>query len=213
MQRSLPFPLAAPSQEATGFYRETLFHPFATGAIAPTSAGAARELVRRARVASAAAIFELGSGGGAITKEILRAMPPGARLFALERNPSLAGSLHHRFPRARILCGCASRLREHAAAQHVTQVDSMISTLPWTLLSSQAQQNILAASAELLAPDGTFATLMCLGLQATAKGRHFRESLHRAFPHVEPSPIIWRNFPPVIVYSCHASGVGPKSKV
>lgn len=202
MQRSISFPLPPPPQDAAEFYREVLFHPIAIGAIAPTSAIAARELVWRARVASASVIFELGSGGGAVTREIIRGMPPGARLFALERNSGLAGSLQHRFPQARVLCGSASQLQEHAAAQNVTQADSIISTLPWSLLSGPEQQDILAASAELLATNGTFATLMCLGLQATAKGRHFLGLLHRTFSRVQPSPIAWRNFPPVIVYSC-----------
>jgi phospholipid N-methyltransferase len=195
----IPAPREPFFQAALGFLTAAVSHPFSIGAVAPTTPHTARLIARASRASSASAVLELGAGAGAVTREILRILPPSARLFALERNAGLAASLRRHAPSARVICGCASRLRAHALEHRIARVDSIVSTLPWTHLPYASQREVLEASAELLAPGGTFLTVRCAGLHATRSGRRFHALLRETFPGLEASSVAWQNFPPLLL--------------
>jgi len=189
----------------SGFFREIVRNPCSVGAVAQTSQRLAHAIVRASNVMTATQIVELGAGVGAITRQILLSKKTSARVLAIERNPGFASSLKARFPGLRVVCGCAGQLRRHASAHRFEQVDTIISALPWTSFSGAAQREILEATEELLAVDGVFTTIACLGLHLTAPGRRFRGLLHEIFPTVEALPATWLNLPPAFVYRCAKS--------
>lgn len=185
----------------TRFLREAFRHPLLVGALAPTSARLATQVVEASGVSGASSIVELGAGSGEITRQILARKSPAARLLTLEHHTALAGMLRSRFPDLDVACTCASQLSAEAAQRDISAVDSVISTLPWTNFTPDLQQRILVGIASVLRPqEGIFTSIVCLGLHATPRGRCFRETLAAMFHELEVSSVCWRNLPPAFFY-------------
>ena len=137
-------------------------------------------------------ILEVGAGTGSVTDALLsRGLPPG-RLVVIERDPALVSYLRERFPHVRIRCGDA----KHAAAilrdEGISQVHTLISSLPIRNLNHRDRVAVVRGMMTALAPDGqliqfTYAAncpipTARLGLRAECLGR------------------IWMNLPPAAVW-------------
>ena len=96
-----------------GFLKSFLRNPSTLGAIWPSSPFLAEEMVRASDLHAASSVVELGPGSGAFTGHILANLPTGARFAAIEKCPILAREVSGKFPEARIIEGCATRLSDH----------------------------------------------------------------------------------------------------
>jgi phospholipid N-methyltransferase len=184
------------------FFREAIFAPHTTGAIAPSSKYLARVIVDKAGVDGASRILELGPGTGVFTERILAAKKDDAHFVALERNPNFATDLRAKFPETRIVEGCATELLSHAAEHEFHEADSIVSGLPWTIFDSKLQRTILGGIRDVLGKGGTFATFAYFGPHWLPGGQNFRSLLRGVFPETRMSPVVIRNFPPAFVYYC-----------
>jgi len=184
------------------FFREAIFAPQTTGAIAPSSKYLARVIVDKAGVDGASRILELGPGTGVFTERILATKKDGAHFVALERNPNFATDLRAKFPETRIVEGCATELLSHAAEHEFHEADSIVSGLPWTIFDSKLQRTILGGIRDVLGQGGTFATFAYFGPHWLPGGQNFRALLRSVFPETRMSPVVIRNFPPAFVYYC-----------
>ncbi len=183
-------------------FSEKLSAPQTTGAIAPSSDHLARVIVKKAGVDGASRILEIGPGTGVFTKHILEAKPSDAHFVAIERNPNFAIELKSRFPDTRIVEGCATELRTHAAEHEFHEADSIVSGLPWTIFDSKLQRTILGGIHDVLSKRGTFATFAYFGSHWLPGGQNFRKLLRSVFPDTRTSPVVLRNLPPAFVYYC-----------
>jgi phospholipid N-methyltransferase len=184
------------------FFKEALFAPHTTGAIAPSSIHLARVIAEKAGVQKASRILEIGPGTGAFTGHILQTKQDDAHFVAIERNPNFAVDLKSKFPGARIVEGCATELRTHAAEHEFHEADSIVSGLPWTIFDTKLQRTILGGVHDVLAPRGTFATFAYFGSHWMPGGQNFRKLLRSVFPDTRTSQIVLRNLPPAFVYYC-----------
>lgn len=184
------------------FFKEAVRAPHITGAIAPSGRKLARMIVDKAEVATATRILEIGPGTGVFTKRIIEAKPGNAHFVALERNPNFAMGLRSRFPATRIVEGCATELRNHAAEHGFNEADSIVSGLPWTIFDSKLQQTILGGVRDVLASGGMFATFAYFGPHWLPGGQSFRNLLRSVFPDTRLSPVVVENLPPAFVYYC-----------
>src|SRR5437763_16217118 len=91
------------------FLRTFVAQPRTVGAVAPSSAALAREIVRQAHVADARTIVELGGGTGSFTKEIARVAHPEAMIISIEINQVFSKVLSARFDRVHVITGSAER--------------------------------------------------------------------------------------------------------
>ena len=80
-------------RDRAAFLRGFVEHPQQVGSVVPSSAVLERRLVRRAALASARCVVELGPGTGGTTRALLRAMSPEARLLAIELGEDFADRL------------------------------------------------------------------------------------------------------------------------
>ncbi len=184
------------------FFKEAIFAPHTTGAIAPSSKYLARVIVHKAGVTDATRILELGPGTGIFTEHILEVKKDDAHFVALERNPNFATDLRAKFPHTRIVQGCATELVAHAAEHKFHAADSIVSGLPWTIFDPKLQRTILGGIRDVLGPGGTFATFAYFGPHWLPGGQNFRNLLRSVFPNTRTSPVVIRNFPPAFVYYC-----------
>ncbi|MBX3393778.1 MAG: methyltransferase domain-containing protein [Phycisphaerae bacterium] len=184
------------------FFREFIRDPASVGAIAPSSAGLARMISGQIDLNAADFVVEIGPGSGAFTEAILDRLKPGARLIAVENNPSMAATLRQRFPRLSVYECSAVELSNILVAAEMPHADCIVSGLPWAAFDDALQDALLGAILSALAPGGRFATFAYLQGLLLPAGRRFCRKLNGAFAEVTRSPTVWRNLPPAFVYRC-----------
>jgi phospholipid N-methyltransferase len=178
--------------------REFLRHPTLTGAIAASSRWLAHAMTTDLRLEQADVVVEVGPGTGAITQAILSRLAPGARLIAIELNPTLADRLTERYRGhgVEVIHGSAADLPRLVPGP----VDVVVSGLPWTVIADSQRCRILDAVTAVLTDTGTFATFAYLHAAWTPPARRFATQLADRFAVLDRSPIVWPNLPPAFVH-------------
>ncbi|MCX6961211.1 MAG: SAM-dependent methyltransferase, partial [Verrucomicrobia bacterium] len=106
----------------------------------------------------ASSVIELGPGSGAFTGHILASLPSGAHFAAIEKCPILAKEVSGKFPDARIIEGCATRLSDHLNSEKIPRPNAILSGLPWAIFDQKLQNSILSEIHSTLADGGVFST-------------------------------------------------------
>jgi phospholipid N-methyltransferase len=184
------------------FIKAMMRSPGSVGAIWPSSPFLAKAMVRASSLDSAEHVLELGPGTGAFTGEILSSLPNGASFSAIEIDPELALTMSKKFPRAKVIAGCATKLGEHLATENVSPPDAILSGLPWTVFDERLQTDILSQIHDVLREGGVFSTFAYYGPHRLKGGQAFRRKLETTFGRVQRSPVVLRNFPPAFIYTC-----------
>ncbi|XKE44374.1 methyltransferase domain-containing protein [Halomonas organivorans] len=138
------------------FARNFFKHPRMLGSIIPSSPFLVRRLVERIEFRSARVIVEYGPGVGTITRELLRRMPPGMTLLALETNPEFVDFLRRSLPdpRLQVVQGSAEAIQVELARLGLPAADYVLSGLPFSTLAATTREAILRNSLEALSPRG-----------------------------------------------------------
>jgi phospholipid N-methyltransferase len=161
---------------------------------APSSRFMARSIVGGIDFASARCIVELGAGTGPITAELVRRLSPQTKLLVIELDPDLCGRLRARFPQVDVVQGDACHFDKLLADRGFTQVDHVCSGLPLPSFPAPVRDAILATSARMLAPGGTFRQLTVMPLIYYRMYRSYFEDVRFRFVPL--------NMPPGGVYVC-----------
>lgn len=184
------------------FLKAFLRSPGSVGALWPSSPSLARAMVRASGVRGAECVVELGPGTGAFTGEILSNLREGASFAAVERDAGLARAMAEKFPKAKVIEGCATRLGEHLEAASVGSPDVILSGLPWAAFGGDLQARLLEEIRAVLRGGGVFTTFAYYGPHRMESGRRFRKNLEGTFSEVRRSRVVLANFPPAFVYTC-----------
>lgn len=185
-----------------GFLKTFVAHPGAIGAVWPSSASLADAMVAGIDWRGVDAVLEYGPGTGAFTAQILAAMRPEARLLAIEQNAELAEVMRSKFPQVTVVEDSVEQVRAICDQHGITEVQAIVSALPWAAFPEARQTRLLEAMMTVLSPAGEFATFAYPQGLLVPAGRRFRRKLSEFFPSVEKSPTVFRNFPPAFVYRC-----------
>lgn len=180
-----------------------------TASLFPSSPFLAAALLRQIDFSSAFVIVELGMGTGAITRQILRRLGPGAELYGFDINPSFVSHIRHRIRDSRFfpILGRAECLTALLLERGVHRVDAIVSSLGLSCMAPDQRQKILRQASEHLGPKGLLTQYQYLHaksrLLASLGGRPFaeREFLGRYFREVSSERVLW-NVPPATVYTC-----------
>lgn len=159
-------------------------------------------MVRASSLENAEHVLELGPGTGAFTGEILSSLRHGASFSALEIDHELARTISKKFPRAKVIAGCATKLGEHLETEKVSPPDAILSGLPWAVFDENLQNHILSQIQSVLRDGGVFSTFAYYGPHRLKAGQAFRRKLENCFSSVERSSVVLRNFPPAFIYTC-----------
>jgi phosphatidylethanolamine/phosphatidyl-N-methylethanolamine N-methyltransferase len=174
------------------FFLGFLRKPEQVGSVIPSSRFLERRLVTVAGVSTARVVVELGPGTGGTTRAILHALPPGAKLLAIEIDDYFAAmleSLHD--PRLIVHRGSAEDF-QHILAQHgLAHADAVISGIPFSTMPQETGRSILNAVWNGLAPGGRLVAYQVRGKVASLGRKLF------GHPKVQ---VEFLNAPPVRVY-------------
>lgn len=176
--------------------------PRSTGAIAPSSPALAEQMVAGLDLPHADVVVEFGPGTGSITRAIERHARPDATVALLEIHEGFAARLREAFPRFHVFHDSAEHLRQHLQALGKPHADCVVSGLPFAAFPEALQEALLQAAHDGLRPGGRFTTFTYIHARHLPLGRRFYERLRGRFGQVEISPVVWRNLPPAVVYSC-----------
>ncbi|MBI2939328.1 MAG: methyltransferase domain-containing protein, partial [Chloroflexi bacterium] len=162
------------------------------GAIAPSSDGLARRIAQLADVGRARTVVEFGPGTGAITRRLLEVLPSDGQLWAFEVYPPFIAYLREaiRDPRLTVVGESAERVTQLRGALG-SDVERIISAVPFSLLPKAETQQMLRASASVLHPAGIF-----LALQYHP--RYLAPLLRNEFARVDGHWYPW-NLPPALL--------------
>ncbi len=182
------------------FLREFARSPFSTGSLVPSSRWLATEAVAAVPTQGRPVVVELGPGTGSITQAIQHRLAGRGSHLAVELNPRFAEMLEARFPAVDVLNADAAHLPDLVRARGHSQVDAIVSGLPWAMFSEDLQDSLLEAVTASLTSQGRFTTFAYLHALWTPPARRFRERLSANFHEVMMGRTVWRNLPPALVY-------------
>jgi phospholipid N-methyltransferase len=189
-------------QERLTFLGAFLRRPGRIGAIGPSSAALAEVMLHGCNLKEADTVVELGPGTGAFTAHILKRMGRKTTFLAIELDPTCVSQLCRRFPGLKVHQESAGNLPKLLPLHGKTQVDCVISGLPWANMPLGTQQQVLSAVVNSIRHGGVFQTFAYVHACWFPTARRFRQMLEASFPQVTKSPIVWKNLPPAFVYHC-----------
>ncbi|WP_433801999.1 class I SAM-dependent methyltransferase [Actinomycetospora sp. CA-084318] len=184
------------------FVSSAVRSPGVIGAVAPSGRALSDLLASVAPADVASTVVELGPGTGVVSQALRRRLPPEARHVAVELDRSMVTLLRRNLPWLEVLEGDAKDLQKLLADVGITSVDAIVSGLPWTLFSREAQRGIMEQVNRVLVPGGVFTTFAYAHVMNLPTQRRFRELLQESFDEVAVTPIVWRNVPPALAYQC-----------
>lgn len=194
--------VGAATGENVEFVWSFLRAPGRVGAVLPSSPSLARRMIAGHELARARTVVELGPGSGAFTRVIREHLGSQTTFFALELDGQAVGRLRERFPDLLVYHDSAEQVQNYLSRHGRPWADSVISGLPWANMDHEVQRRIMVRVVRALAPDGVFTTFTYFMSPLRRNGRSYRRILGELFHAVEVSRIVWRNFPPAIVYRC-----------
>ena len=156
----MPAPLG-PERASSSFLQAFLAARKTIGAVRATSPGVARHMARLGGLATANAVAELGPGTGAITHELLAALPHNARLFGFEIYKPFIEVLRETVhdSRFQLLEQSAETVAEVVRRETAQGFDAVISSLPFSLMGPELTRSVVRAAGEALRPGGVFVAL------------------------------------------------------
>jgi phosphatidylethanolamine/phosphatidyl-N-methylethanolamine N-methyltransferase len=177
------------------FFQAFLRSPRVVASMLPSSPFLERRLVRCADLANAEVAVELGSGTGGTTRALLNAIPPRARLMAIERTVEFAQVLTELDDeRLTVVNGCASTIGTELARQGLDGADAVVSGIPFSTLPPDLAEDIIRQVHRALRPGGRF-----VAYQLSHRVADYARPVF-GLPHVEHE---LRNVPPLRVFTWH----------
>ncbi len=181
------------------FSRNFIKHPRMLGSLIPSSRFLVKRLLDQVDWSRAHTIVEYGPGVGTFTGEILRRLPAGGSVVAIDTNRDFARYLSKtlRDDRLHVVEGSAADAKETLRARGLGRADYVISGIPYSTMDPAIRERILQTTHDVLQPDGSF-----LVYQFT---RAVLPYLQQVFPQVqvEFEP---RNIMPARLFYCRRNG-------
>ena len=165
-----------------------------TGSLLPSSSFLGRRMAARVPRENEGLVVELGVGTGSITKSLLDSGLTHDRMVAVDCSPEMVDWTKKRFPKAKVMLGDASKLRELLDSDKdldSKKVTHVVSSLPLKSLPKNVVAGIANEVKAVLPPGGKL-------IQFTYDLRKRPDPLLHQFKLVDSS-IVWLNVPPARV--------------
>lgn len=178
------------------FLTQFIKQPKHTGAIAPSSKILAKKMVEVIDFESAKCIVELGPGTGVFTKEMMRRKKDETKCILIEINEVFCKQLREQFKddsNVFVIHGSAENIQKYMEELHITEIDYVLSGLPFTSLPKSVSSRILHNVQGALRENGEFITF-----QYSLAKKSFIQTF---FSEISLKKV-WLNVPPAYVFSC-----------
>ncbi len=183
------------------FSKEFIFHPFTVSSVIPSSKSLSSAIVSISNIQNAKTIFEFGCGTGIITNEIVK-NAKNALIFSFDINPNFTKLVKQKYPKVEIINDSVENAKKYMKIFNISNVDSIISSLPWAAFNDALQISLLDEIYEILNSNGVFLTYTYIHTKLFPSHRKFIKKLHKKTWEVEFSDVIWFNVPPAFIIKC-----------
>ncbi|MDP3771882.1 MAG: methyltransferase domain-containing protein [bacterium] len=137
-------------------YIKTALTDYKVGAFTPSSRFVIRR-IRRELGAGRKYIVEYGAGDGVVTRELLRHLPAGGKVVAIELNSKFLAELRTiKDPRLIVVAGDVTVISRTLKKIGVPRIDAVLSSIPFTFFPPRIRERVVRDTARALAPDGIF---------------------------------------------------------
>jgi phosphatidylethanolamine/phosphatidyl-N-methylethanolamine N-methyltransferase len=199
--------IAAHLHELGVFVSEAVADFRTTAAVVPSSRYLTQAMVRPVEHRDAPTVVELGAGTGAITEALLRHLPVGATLLALELNQRFVRYLTRRITDRRLVVvqAGAEALSGALRDRGLGPVNAVISSIAFGYLSDAERRELLRALIAHMAQDAVLTQYQYIhGLQyrERAFNRFDLGAVFSQYFRFVERTVVWRNLPPAFVYTC-----------
>jgi len=184
------------------FLWQFITKPRSTGAILPSSRFLARKMISWLPFSELNAVAEFGPGTGSFTKHLLRKLSHNTRFLAVELNPDFVKLLSSQFPALSIYHDSVTNIRSICDRENISQLDAIVSGLPWANFPEELQMDILDSMMTVLKNGGRFCTFAYLQGLALPAAKKFRKRLDHYFSTVRTTMPVLLNIPPAVCYHC-----------
>lgn len=139
------------------FFTESIKNLKTTGTLVQSSRFLCQKMSEQIPVRSDAVVIELGAGDGRITKHILNRLGKNGRLFSFEINEQFCEQLRKiKDPRFHLMPYSAENLISEMHAHGISEVNYVISALPFVVLPPELATSIIKNARDILSPDGLY---------------------------------------------------------
>jgi len=174
-------------------------NPRTIGAISPSSRRLARRMISGLSLDANSRIAELGPGTGAVTAELARHLPRGARVMAVDVDRTFVGRLDGRWQGVECVCDRAERLAALGAARGLLPFDHIVSGLPFASLPPATTRLVLDAIHATLRGGGTFTTFQYVHAFGFQSAQAFRGAMTQRLGGPPGRWLVFGNLPPALV--------------
>ncbi len=178
------------------FINEFIKHPRYIGALMPSSAMLAKNMIAAINFEHSKTIVELGPGTGAFTEKIAKQKKKETLLILIEINGTFVKNLKQQYaqdPSVQVIHGSAENLKKYLEVLNVDRVDYVLSGLPFASMPLDVSERVLRNVRDSLLHSGKFITF-----QYSLVKKKF---IQRFFPRIIEKRVLL-NFPPAFVLSC-----------
>lgn len=175
------------------FLRKFIESPSQIGSITPSSKFLAKKMVECVNWKSIRAIAELGAGTGIFTKYIADLKLPDCKVAVFEKDREMRSDLAVKYAEFNFFDD-ALFLTQSIRSAEIDSLDSVISSLPFALMTEDVREKIIDEVIASLKPSGTFVTFQ-FSLQ-------MKSLLLKKFSGVEIS-FVPLNIPPAFIFVCY----------
>ena len=177
------------------FLQHAIKHPLQVGYLLPSSPWLIEEIAATAELAGKKRIVELGPGTGGTTKGLLAAMDDDAELITVEINPKFIAHMKKTIDDKRLSIDAsgAQHLKNIIDKRNWSNVDVIVSGIPFTTLPKGMDQEIMTAIHSTLKPGGVFLAYQLRDhVSALAVPR---------FGQPSKKKVTFKNFPPMKIFT------------
>ena len=182
---------------STLFYIKNFMKDRYVASITPTSPFGVKNVCDKIDFGRSKVIVEYGAGTGVFTQHLLRHMHSHARLIVIERNSHFNSILQKNFcdPRVAIVNDSAENVLDTLAHHAVSEVDYVISGIPFLWLNCDIKHKILCNTHRILKTQGKFLAYQTI----FQTSRDLKVHLDRYFSKVHVN-YEFMNIPPLCIY-------------
>jgi phospholipid N-methyltransferase len=184
-------------REHLAFLGGLVRNPRNVGAIAPSSLQLARRVSEN--VTPGSRVIELGPGTGVVTRELLVRTGATGTLLAVDTDRAFVERIRRAWPEVDCVCASAETLPALAAERGWTEVDHIVSGLPFAVLPALTTRLIVDGVEKLLRRGGTFTTFQYAHTFRLPPAKSFRRQVTLRLACQPTSQLVVRNVPPALV--------------
>lgn len=175
-------------------YLKQLIKDPLVASLVSTSSTSSKKIVQQLNLKPGQIVVEYGPGSGEIAELIRQKITPGGKLFLIERNQKLAEKLSLKFKtdnNVYIFNDSAENVGAILQTAGVLLVDRILSSIPFSFLTSAVARQIVTTSYKVLAPGGLFAIFQMTPLALGVVKPIFKKGQFSLLPFNLPPLWLW----------------------